>query len=174
MHSCQDKGCCRDVGEAPAGVIRDTISEFGLDVSVGFVPTAENKADCMTRMPKPWLGHRETGSLGANVTAALATGESVEDAVWAPHLPHHLGIDRTLYLGKQICGDLSREQVKSKLAGCEACQKIDPALRSENFVPTESLSVEGNWHRVAVDVTCYEGRLFLSMVDWGPSRFAIC
>jgi len=68
--------------------------------------------------------------------------------------------------------DLSRGQVKSKLAGCEACQRIDLALRSENFVPTGSLSVEGNWHRVAVDVTHYEGRLFLSMVDCGPSRFA--
>jgi len=69
--------------------------------------------------------------------------------------------------------DLFREQVKSKLAGCVACQRIDPALRSENFVPTGSLFVEGNWHRVALDVTHYEGRLFLSMVDCGPSRFKI-
>jgi len=107
------------------------------------------------------------------VTAALATGESIEDEVWAAHLPHYLGIDRTLYLAKQIREDLSQEQLKSKLTGCEACQRIDPALRSENFVPTGSLFVEGNWHRVAIDVTHYEGRLFLSMVDCGPSRFAI-
>ena len=34
--------------------------------------------------------------------------------------------------------------------------------------------MEGNWHRVAIDVVHYEGRLFLSMVHCGPSRFAIC
>jgi len=46
-------------------------------------------------------------------------------------------------------------------------------LRSENIVPTGSLSVEGNWQRVAIDVTYYNRRLFLSMVDCGPSRFAV-
>jgi len=169
----ETKGAAEMLVKRRLGVIRDTISEFGLNVSVRFVPTAENKGDCMTRVPKRWLGHRETGSFGANVTAALVTGDSIEDAVWAAHLPHHLGIDRTLYLAKPIRVDLSQEQVKSKLAGCEACQRIDPALRSEKFMPTGKLSVEGNWHSVAVDVTHYEDRLFLSTVDCGPSRFAI-
>jgi len=85
-------------------MICDTISEFGLNVSVQFVPTAENKADCMTRVPKRWLGHRETGSPGANVTAALATGESIKNVFWAAHFPHQLGIDRTLYLARLIRG----------------------------------------------------------------------
>ena len=90
------------------GVIRDTIAEFGLMVSVCFVSTA-NKADCMGRVPKAWLGHREVCQFDAEVTAALSTGESVEDAIWAAHLSHHLGVDRTLYLAKQIRSDLSRE-----------------------------------------------------------------
>jgi hypothetical protein len=46
-------------------------------------------------------------------------------------------------------------------------------MRSENFVATGNLSVEENWRRVAIDVTHYGNRLFLSMVDCGPSRFAI-
>jgi len=75
------KGAAEMLVQRRLGVIRDTISEFGLNVSVQFVPTAENKANCMTRVPKRWLGHREAGSLGANVTAALATSESIEDAV---------------------------------------------------------------------------------------------
>ena len=155
------------------GVIRDTIAEFGLRGSVRFVSTTENKADCMSRLPKAWLRHREVCQFDAEVTAALSTGESVEDAIWAAHLPHHLGIDRTLYIAKRIESDLSREQVKLELAGCQACQRVDPALRSENFVAKGSLSVEGNWHKVAIDVTHYEGRLFLSMVDYEPFRFAI-
>jgi transposase InsO family protein len=155
------------------GVIRETIAEFGLDVSVRFVPTVENKADIMTRVPKRWLGCREVCDLGAEVAAVLSTGESVEDAIWASHLPHHMGVDRTLYLARQIRSDLSREQVKGEIAGCEACQRVDPALRSENLVAKGNLSVDGNWRRVAVDVTHYGGRLFLSMVDCGQSRFAI-
>ena len=59
------------------------------------------------------------------------------------------------------------------LAGCEACQQIDPALRGENIVPTGDLSVDSNWFRVAVDVTHFNGQLYLSMVDCGSSRVAI-
>ena len=63
--------------------------------------------------------------------------------------------------------------MKQELAGCEACQQIDPALRGENMVPTGDLSVDSNWFRVAVDVTRFNGQLYLSMVDCGPSRVAI-
>ena len=155
------------------GVINDTITEYGLAVSVRFVPTVENKADRMTRVPRKWLGYREADSGAVEVSAAIATGESLEDAIWAAHLPHHLGIDRTFYLVRQIRSDVSREQVKEELEGCEACQRIDPALRGENLVARGDLAVESNWSRVAVDITHYGSQLFLSMVDCGPSRFAI-
>ena len=155
------------------GVIRETITEYGLTVTVRVVSTVENKADQMTRVSKRWLSYREPGDKSVAVTAALATGQSREDAIWAAHLPHHLGIDRTFYLVKQIRGDLSRDQVKRELAGCEVCQRIDPALREENLVDKGSIAVERNWCRVAADVTHYGTSLYLSMVDCGPSRFAI-
>ena len=98
---------------------------------------------------------------------------SAEDASWVAHLPHHLGIDRTLFLAQQIDCNLSRQQVKQELAGCEACQWIDPALRGENMVSRDDLSVDSNWCRVAVDVTHFDAHLYLSMVDCGPSRVAI-
>ncbi|KAG1680249.1 hypothetical protein GQR58_012484 [Nymphon striatum] len=167
------KGASEMLIKRRLGVIRDTITEFGLTVTVRFVSTTENKADRMTRVPKKWLGHRDTGEEGADVSAALATGESVEDAIWAAHLPHHLGVDRTLYLARQIRSNLAREQVKRELVGCEACQRIDPARREENLVAQGSLAVDGNWRRVAVDVTHYGAKHYLSMVDCGPSRFAI-
>ncbi|KAG1706162.1 Carcinine transporter [Nymphon striatum] len=111
------KGASEMLIKRRLGVIRDTITEFGLTVTVRFVSTTENKADRMTRVPKKWLGHRDTGEEGADVSAALATGESVEDAIWAAHLPHHLGVDRTLYLARQIRSNLTREQVKRELVG---------------------------------------------------------
>ena len=166
------KGAAEMLVKRRLGVIRDTIAEHGLTVSVRFVSTIENRADQMTRVPKKWLSYRDTGE-AAEVSAALATGESPGDAIWAAHLPHHLGVDRTFYLAKQIRNDLSRDQVKREIAGCDACQRIDPATQAENLVAKGSLAVEENWRRVAVDVTHYGANLFLSMVDCGPSRFAI-
>ena len=83
-------------------VIGDIITEYGLNVTVRFVPSVENKADHMTRVSKRWLGYRETGEEAVSVVAAIATGEGPGDAIWAAHLPHHLGIDRTLFLARQI------------------------------------------------------------------------
>ena len=59
------------------------------------------------------------------------------------------------------------------MAGCEARQQIEPALRGENMVSTGDLTIDGNWCQVAVDVTHYGGQLYLSMVDCGPSRVVI-
>ena len=112
------------------GVIGDLITEYGLNVTVRFVPSVENRADHMTRVPKKWLEYCETGEAAASVVAAIPTGESPKDAIWAAHLPHHLGIDRTLFLARQINSNLSRQQVKQELAGCEACQRIDLVLYS--------------------------------------------
>ena len=58
------------------------------------------------------------------MSAAIATGHSLEDAIWAEHLPHHLGIDRTFYLVRQIRGDVSREQVKQELATVKHASRL--------------------------------------------------
>ena len=89
------------------------------------------------------------------------------------HLPHHLGVDRTLYLAKQIRSEVSRDMVKRVLQGCEPCGRIDPARRAENHVPPGELVVRETWSRVAADVTHVDGSVFLTMVDCGPSRFSI-
>lgn len=118
---------------------------------VRFATSVENKADKMTRVVQRWLNYREAESDSERpaVSAALSTGESHEDAIWAAHLSHHLGIDRTFYLVKQIRSDLTRDQVKRGLARCEACQGIDPAARTENLVGRGNLAVEDDWCRVA-------------------------
>ena len=167
------KGAAEMLIKRCLGVIGDILTEYGLNVTVRFVPSVENKADHMTRVPKKWLEYHETGEGAASVVAAIATGESPKDAIWAAHLPHHLGIDRTLFLARQINSNLSRQQVKQELAGCEACQRMDPALWGENMVSTGDLAGDGNWCRVAVYVTHFGGQLYLSMVDCGPSRVVI-
>ncbi|XP_067939635.1 uncharacterized protein [Watersipora subatra] len=111
------KGAAEMLVKRRLGVIRDTITEYGLSVTMRLVPTAENKADRMTRVPKKWLGHRGvSGGEAESMAAAIFTGETLRDAVWVAHLPHHLGVERTLYLAQQVRSDLTREQVKRELA----------------------------------------------------------
>ena len=105
MTSVIDKRNCvhmKGVAEMPVkchlGVIGDMITEHGLEVTIRFVPSMEKKAFRMTRVPKKWLEYREAGEGAVNVVAAIVTGESSKDAIWAAHLPHDLGIDRTLFL----------------------------------------------------------------------------
>ena len=62
-------------------MIGDTIAEYGLAVSVRFVSTIENKADRMTRVPKKWLEYREISSGAVEVSAAIATGHNLKDAI---------------------------------------------------------------------------------------------
>ena len=156
-------------------VIKEIINEYKLAVDFQFVSTTENRADQLTRVTKKWLSYQEADDSESQetVSAALSTGESLKDAIWAAHLPHHFGVDRTLYLGKQIRPGLTRDQVKREIEGCEECLRIDPSRRVENLVDQGDLAVERNWHRVAADVTHYDGAHFLSIVDCGPSRFTI-
>ena len=53
---------------------------------------------------------------------------------------------------------------------CQRCQSINPAPVCHEG---GELSVGRNWELLAIAVTLYKNRLFLSVVDCGPRRFAI-
>ena len=53
---------------------------------------------------------------------------------------------------------------------CQQCQSVDPAPATHT--PGE-LGVQEAWSRLAIDVTHYAGRPYLSMVDCGPGRFVV-
>lgn len=160
-------------------VIKQVIDEYKLNVSFRFVSTVENKADTLTRVVQKWLGHAAcsesagVAAAAAPCEAAVAAGATDIEVVWTAHLPHHCGVERTLFLASKIRPGLSRELVRRTLDECEACQRIDPAARAENRVESGELSVETNWTRVAVDVTHYRNVDYLSLVDCGPSRFVL-
>ena len=50
-----------------------------------------------------------------------------------------------------------------------------PKIRGDATVRTERgfLEVKENWRRLACDVTHYQNRRYLTMIDCGPSRFSI-
>src|SRR5678815_3553880 len=149
------------------GVLSQLIIEFGLSVSVKFVRSEMNKADSLTRVRKSWMGIFEEGEQREEEIAAVA---NIEKEVKDLHEKHHFGVNRTLYLTKMVVPEATRKVVEKCVKDCKACQSIDPA--PVRFGKGE-LGVSRNWLRVAIDVTHYKGKHYLSLVDCGPSRLAI-
>ena len=152
------------------GMLSELISGYELTLSISLVPSSQNKADVLTRVPKRWLkGVRE------EEVACAGVGEphdsSIKAAVIRSHGRHHMGTKRTFFLAKKELGNgVTQAVVEDVVRGCDPCQKIDPApVKWEKG----SLDVEITWSRVAVDVTHYAGSPYLTMVDCGPSRFAV-
>ena len=81
------------------------------------------------------------------------------------HERHHMGVDRSLYLARKADPSVTREAVKAVVRSCHRCQSIDPAPVTHS---PGQLSVGSSWKRVAIDVTHYRHKCYLTMVDCGP------
>ena len=65
---------------------------------------------------------------------------------------------------------ITKAEVKKVVNCCERCQTIDPAPVTHS---KGEIRIYKNWSRMAIDVTHYRHIPYLSMIDCGPSRFAI-
>ncbi|KRY52607.1 Pol polyprotein [Trichinella britovi] len=83
------------------------------------------------------------------------------------HATGHLGIRRTLYFARRTDPTVSKRQV---ISGCEPCKSLDPAPGKWK---RGSLDVEEVWQRVGMHITHVRGRPYLTLIDCGPSRFAV-
>ncbi len=139
-------------------VLMDIISEFGLTLSVTLVRSEDNRADVLTRVKRSWIDLRRK----SDEVCAVGVSEM--------HGKHHFGVDRTLYLARLADSNITRDEVRKCVQACQQCQSIDPSpVRHE----TGELGVKRNWSRLAIDITHYKRKVYLTMVDCGPSRFAI-
>ena len=147
------------------GIVRDIIEECDMCLIPLFVPTSENKADCLTRVPKHWL--RSVACVAVEPERSCSRSLIME-----AHNAIHCGVDKTEHLAR-LCHPsvaIPRKEVKEVVRSCRQCATIDPApVRWEEG----KLSVRRNWNRLACDVTHYGTQKFLTLVDSGPSRFAI-
>ena len=137
-------------------VVEETVQEYGLTLTASYVQSLHNKSDVLTRVVKAWL--RREGSGVCGVSAADL------------HAQHHFGVNRTLQLARLVDPAVSREDVEQCVKACSQCCSIDPAPVTH---AQGQLGVEHNWSRVAVEVTHLGRWSYLTMVDCGPSRFAI-
>jgi len=149
------------------GIVKDTITEYGLEVEIRYVPSKLNKADVLTRVPKDWMRPAaETKELAAAVNL------NEESAIRQIHEMHHFGVNRTAFFVRKKFPQIEDPLGKTRevIRQCEKCASIDPApVRWERG----SLDVKSCWARLAIDVTHYGGKHFLSVIDCGPSRFTI-
>ena len=79
-------------------------------------------------------------------------------------------MNRTLNFVRKTIPTATENDVRNVIKNCEPCQSIDPApIRWEKG----KLDVEGNWERLAMDITHYGTDKFLSLIDCGLSKHAL-
>ena len=137
-------------------VVKQLVDELGLSIELTYVESCKNKADALTRVNKKWL-QKPVESL-----CAVSVGEN--------HAQHHFGVDRSLYLARLVNPEVTRKEVEKCVRSCWQCCSIDPAPVKHT---PGSLDVSKNWNRLALDVTHYGGKCYFTVIDCGPSRFAI-
>eukprot|EP00096_Caligus_rogercresseyi_P010540 TRINITY_DN3890_c0_g1_i1.p1 TRINITY_DN3890_c0_g1~~TRINITY_DN3890_c0_g1_i1.p1 ORF type:complete len:374 (-),score=6.81 TRINITY_DN3890_c0_g1_i1:9-1130(-) len=128
--------------------------EYGIEWRVDLVRSEKNHADPLTRVPKSWLLDNRTN----------------ENLIRKSHQMHHRGVEGTLHFAKKTGAEVPLSLVKDIVKSCSECSSIDPASKQ---CGVGSLSVDENWQRLAVDVTHVGNVKFLTIVDCGPSRFAV-
>ena len=152
------------------GMIAELMEAYDLTLTVTKVPSEGNIADALTRVPKKWLQIVDANNDVA-CPGIILPDVSVKDQLRKIHEAHHLGVNRTLYLARKELGHSVRRKVVSEVVReCQTCRSIDPAS-----VKWEAgkLGVQDTWYRLAMDITHYEGRPYLTIVDCGPGRYAI-
>ena len=148
-------------------LLTSLMAEYKLDIRVEFVASSCNLADSLTRVPREWLKPevwRSSTACGAQATAGAVDVRAVHES------SGHPGIRRTLYFARRQDRSVTRRQAREVVKTCEECLTVDPA--PVKWTPG-TLSVGRVWQRLAVDVTHVGRTPYLSMVDCGPSRFAL-
>ena len=142
-------------------VLMELVKEYGLKMTVTLIPSARNKADIMTRVPKKWLKKEDKKEMVAM---------TIEDVAEVHRTVGHPGVRRTWHFAKRKDSQATRRSAQQVVNECVECQSIDPASVKWR---KGSLGVERVWQRVAMDITHVGARHFLTVIDCGPSRFAV-
>ena len=158
------------------------VAELDLSLSAVLVRSAENRADALTRVPEQWLrsvepSERLDGSLeeaehdAAPGPAICGGGRAARTVAEIHDSAGHPGVRRTLYFARrEIPGRVTRADAQAVVSRCDVCRSIDPAPVQ---LPHGSLEVDEVWSRLAIDITHYQSKDYLTVIDCGPSRFCV-
>ena len=154
------------------GTLKEIVDEYELAVDIALVASCDNRADVLTRVPQRWLRCADPHDCKVQtVCMAVDANATLADRIFQIHCDTgHQGIERSLYFAKRLVPSVSRDEVEKAVRKCQICSSIDPApIKWEKG----TLEVDEVWHRVGMDITHVNGVHYLTLVDCGPSRFAI-
>ena len=126
------------------------------------VRSEHNREDSLTRVPQRWFDLVKKAV--EPPFCASAASPSKHDFDWIRSIHHrsgHPGVKRTLYFIRQI------DPTASVVRNCEKCQSIDPP---PTRWPRGKLDVGDIWSQMGIDVTHYQGRHYMSLIDCGPTE----
>ena len=178
---CNTKAASEMLIRRRLSTLKMLAEEYHLTINVESVTSGGNRADVLTRVPERWLrGEQGRDELCCTATGASAAEGSDADGEEAQHASNevkrihhamgHPGIRRTHFFAKQAMPTVFKSLARHVVRNCQICQSIDPAPVKWR---SGELSVDGTWQRLAMDVTQYRGRSYLTLIDCGPSRFSI-
>ena len=149
-------------------VLQQLIEEYNVSVDVKLIPSKDNLADALTRVRSRWLNKLTVPECRNGYKGIAATkAESISDI---HQRTGHFGVNRTLNFFRKTIPTATENDVRNVIKNCEPCQSIDPSpIRWEKGI----LDVKGNWERLAMDITHYGTDKFLSLIDCGPSQYAL-
>ena len=152
-------------------MIKALVDECGLTLDIELVRSECNRADALTRVSQTWLG-MPNGFEKPAVAVCGGAIESLSDEMIARihEETGHYGIKRTLYFSRKLSQAVTKKDVRRVVKACQVCQSIDPAPVKW---PKGKLNVDEIWHRVGMDVTHVNGGHYLTLIDCGPTRFAV-
>ena len=153
------------------GTLWSLAKEDGLTIGVKLVKSCQNHADSLTRVPRWWMDLLKEGIEPVLESSTMVGRRLDKDQVAdIHHQSRHPGAKRTLYFARFVDPQVSKETANSVVKACETCRSIYP-------VPVRwkkgKLGVTDNWNRLAMGITHHNGENFLTIIDCGPSRFAI-
>ena len=163
-------------------IIEELKESFRLEIDLKFVNSEKNKADVLTRVHKTWLDGQheeseedesdETYEMYACPNVARKNEETNINLIRKVHKNFHGGLNKTKHVLERLypTETFSTNEIKGIIRDCTECSSIDPhPIKWEEG----HLSCEFVWDRIAVDVTHYNNKKYLSIIDCGPSRFAV-
>ena len=149
--------------------VKKLADEYELSMDVTLVTMICNLTDGLSWVPQRWFNSIKKGDEPVLPVCAASMKEP-DEITKIHHLSRHLGVRRTCYFMQQTNPPVSTSTIRAVVKEYQKYHSIDLApVKSQNG----KLGVSSTWSRLAMDITHYSRQHFLTLIDSGPSRFAV-
>ena len=151
--------------------LKSLVSEYNLTVSVTLVMSYCNFADQLIWVPYKWYVAMNINAKPSGQTRFATVNTMTQQQIKDIHVQSgHPGIKWMLYFVRCINLVVAKAEIKEVIKNSELYQSIDsaPAWWQKGW-----LKVSDVWQRVGMDITHYGGNYFLTLINCGPTYFAI-